>query len=165
LWGFEIEHQANFSYLPGLLKNIVLNYTFTFLRSEAWTLIKPTTSQNLIEYQKQPMDNVPDFFANIILGYDIMGFSFRLSYFYQDKYLITYDYSSDKIFENKFSRIDVAASQKILGNIVIILNLNNVTDFQEEASYEKVYGYGNSSPIAQKYRTGMNVSLGIRIGL
>lgn len=165
LWGFEIEHQANFRYLPGLLRNIVLNYNFTFLRSEAWALVKPTTTQNLIEFSKQPMDNIPDFFANIILGYDIMGFSFRLSYFYQDKYLITYDYNSDKIFENKFSRIDIAASQKILGNITIILHLNNLTNFQEEASYEQVYGYRNNSPIAQEYRTGMNVDFGIRVSL
>ena len=36
IWGFEIEHQANFRYLPGLLKNITLNYNLAFLRSETW---------------------------------------------------------------------------------------------------------------------------------
>ena len=165
LWGFEIEHQANFRYLPGLLKNIVLNYNFTFLRSEAWTLIKPTKTQYLIEYRKQPIDNIPKFFANIILGYNIEGFSCRISYFFQDKYLITYDYYSNIIFGNKFSRVDIALRQKILDKIVIILNLNNVTNFHEKASYETVHGYENYSAVAQKYRYGFNVDFGVGIEL
>ena len=31
VWGFEVEHQANFRYLPGLLSNIVLSYNFSIL--------------------------------------------------------------------------------------------------------------------------------------
>ena len=167
LWGFEIEHQANFRYLPGLLKNIVLNYNFTFLRSENWVMdvfkIATTTAENLIEYKKQPMDNVPNFFANIILGYDIMGFSFRLSYFYQDKYPIIYDYILNKIYQNKLSRIDITVRQKILENISVVFNLNNITNLQEESSYETVYG--NNSTVVQKYRTGMNAGFGVYFGL
>lgn len=163
MWGFEIEHQANFRYLPGLLKNIVLNYNFTFLRSENYVLdiikIVTTTTESLIEYKKQPMDNIPKFFANVIIGYDIMGFSFRLSYFYQDKYPIVYDYFYNTLSQNKFSRLDIAVRQKILENFAIILNLNNVTNFQEDAVY------GENSSITQKYRTGMNVSFGIRVNL
>ncbi len=167
LWGFEIELKTNFRYLPGLLKNIVLNYNFTFLRSETWVLnvfrTATTSAENLILYKKQPMDNIPKFFANILLGYDIMGFSLRLNYFYQDKYPIVYNYMYNRILQNKFSRIDIAVRQKIIENIAIILALNNVTNFQEEASYETAYW--DNFPVAQKYRTGMNVNLGIVIGL
>ena len=34
VWGFEFEHQINFHFLPGLLKNIVLSYNVSIVRSE-----------------------------------------------------------------------------------------------------------------------------------
>jgi len=34
VWGFEVEHQANLRFLPGLLQNVVLSYNFTIVRSE-----------------------------------------------------------------------------------------------------------------------------------
>ena len=34
VWGFEFEHQISFHFLPGLLKNIVLSYNASIVRSE-----------------------------------------------------------------------------------------------------------------------------------
>ena len=34
VWGFEFEHQINFTFLPGLLKNIVLSYDGSIVKSE-----------------------------------------------------------------------------------------------------------------------------------
>src|SRR5690606_10391975 len=34
VWGFELEHQINFTFLPGLLKYIVLSYNASIVRSE-----------------------------------------------------------------------------------------------------------------------------------
>ena len=165
IWGFEIEHQANFRYLPGLLKNIILNYNFTFLRSESWTLgsSKVATNGTLIILldKKQKLYDMPEFFANVILGYDIKGFSFRISYFYQDGHPV-YDTNYDQIVENKFSRLDIAVRQEILENFFIIFNLNNITDFKEEAIDN--YVYGETEP-AQTYRSGMNIDFGIGIDL
>jgi len=36
IWGFEVEHQINFWYLPSFLSNIVLSYNFSLIRSETY---------------------------------------------------------------------------------------------------------------------------------
>ena len=42
VWGFELEHQINFTFLPGLLQNIVLSYNASLVYSET-QLIGSTT--------------------------------------------------------------------------------------------------------------------------
>ena len=169
IWGFEVEHQANFRYLPEPLKNIVLNYNLTFLRSETWTLnvtqIETSQAIDVISYKKQRLSDMPEFLANVNLGYDIDGFSFRISYFYQGEYPIDY-YHGLQMKENKFSRLDIAARQKLFGNISVILGLNNITNSEEEASNEPLaFFYGTGSPwqTAQDYRLGMNFDFGVRV--
>jgi hypothetical protein len=170
IWGFEIEHQANFRYLPGLLKNIVLNYNLTFLRSETWTInsspIYTSTTQYVSIYRKQKLGNMPEFFANFILGYDLYGFSFRISYFYKDGYPLPNDiyYQVVQVMENKLSRLDIAVKQRILDNIDLILNLNNLTNSKEESMYKSPY-VGPNWQTAQAYRNGINLDFGVRIDL
>ena len=169
IWGFEIEHKTNFRYLPGLLKNIVLNYNFTFLRSDSWTvattyLIDTTTHYSLID-QKQKFCDMPEFFANVMLGYDIKGFSFRISYFYQDAYPILDYYYRMQTKKNKLSRLDIAIKQQLWENISVILNLNNITNSIEETLYKPTPFADSLWRTAQAYRSGMNVDFGIRIDL
>ena len=45
-------------------------------------------TMDVISYKKQRLSDMPEFLANVILGYDINGFSFRISYFYQGEYPI-----------------------------------------------------------------------------
>jgi hypothetical protein len=171
IWGFEFEHQATFGYLPGLLKNIVLNYNFTFLRSETWTkdvvVTYTTTTQYALVDKKQKLGDMPDFLANVNLGYDIKGFSFRISYFYQDECPMYDDYFGDygptQIDKSKMSRLDIAVKQQILENISIILNLNNITNSKEEALYKRYYS--THWRTAQAYRYGMNFDFGVRADL
>ena len=83
VWGFELEHQINFTFLPGLLQNIVLSYNASIVRSET-QLIGSTTDttydyippfpfpfpeykERAIKY-KQQLENQPEFFGNISLG-------------------------------------------------------------------------------------------------
>ena len=165
IWGFEIEHKTNFRYLPGLLKNITLDYNFTFLRSETSVInVKPVYG-DVTEYKlsnhKEKLRNVPELFANVILGYDIKGFSFRISYFYQDAFKLK-NYLSETI-ENKFSRLDIVVRQQILESISIIFNLNNINGPKEEYSYENAYSYGHKVSIAQVYRYGLNFDFGIQV--
>ena len=168
MWGFEIEHQANFRYLPGLLKNIVLNYNFTFLRSETWTInsspIYTSTTQYITIYRKQKLGNMPDFSANFILGYDLKGFSFRISYFYKDGYPLPNDihYQVVQVMENKLSRLDIAVKQQILDNIYLFLNLNNITNSKEESLYKLLEQPWKTY---QAYRNGINYELGIKVSL
>ena len=167
IWGFEIEHRANFRYLPGLLKNITLNYNLTFLRSETWTFenktIVASTVQNIIENEKHKISDMPEFFANVILGYDIYGFAFRISYFYQDEYPEPFNYNNYKFKKNKISRLDIAARQQILENISVYINLNNITNSKEEYSYWMDPGVPNQT--YQAYGYGMNFDFGVRVDL
>ncbi len=171
IWGFEVEHRANFRYLPGLFKNIFLNYNLAFLRSETWTLdvtqIETSNTIDVVSYNKQRISDMPEFLANVNLGYDIDGFSFRISYFYQGEYPIN-NYLGLQIKENKLSRLDIVIRQQILRNISIILNANNITNSEEEASYrrsELFYGPGSQWQTAQDYRLGMNFEFGVRFDL
>ena len=173
IWGFEIEHQANFRYLPEPLKNIILNYNLTFLRSETWVLdamnIATTGDSSIISHTKQKLNTMPEFLANVILGYDIKGFSFRISYFYRGEYPMPDTYRDFYQIEgNKFSRMDIALKQQLWNNVSIILTLNNITNSTEETLYK--FSVVQFSPTgvwqtAQAYRNGMDFDFGVRIEL
>jgi len=181
IWGFEIEHQANFRYLPEPFKNIILNYNLTFLRSETWALdvkniyIRRSSYENLfsnysiVSYTKQKLNTMPEFLANVILGYDLNGFSCRISYFYQGEYPIPDNYySMSQLKGNKLSRLDIALKQQLWNNVSLIVNLNNITNSSEETLYRTSatpYSPTGSWQTAQTYRNGTNFDFGIGVNL
>ena len=181
IWGFEIEHQANFRYLPEPFKNIILNYNLTFLRSETWALdveninIRRSYYENIfsnysiVSYTKQKLNTMPEFLANVILGYDLKGFSCRISYFYQGEYPIPNNYySMTQLKGNKFSRLDIAMKQQLWNNVSLILNLNNITNSTEETLYRTPatpYSPAGTWQTAQVYRNGINFDFGIGVNL
>ena len=178
--GLEIEHQTNFRYLPGLLKNFVLNYNVSFVRSDTYV---PTTriekhievveilpgifrevevSEAVVYEHNQKLEGQPELFGNIAIGYDIGGFSARLSMFYQGDYNNSFssDQRSDDVIDS-FTRWDLALKQKITKNISILLNVNNLTNTEETTSiYNRVMDWQllNTS---ETY--GMTADLGLRI--
>jgi len=145
VWGFEVEHQINFTFLPGLLQNIVLSYNASIVRSETQLLGNtvdttyviiggipfPQYKERVIKF-KQQLENSPKFFGNISLGYDIGGFSGRISLFHQANYYRSYDPAgySDAVIKG-FDRIDLALKQKITDYLTIMLNINNLTDIED----------------------------------
>jgi hypothetical protein len=114
---------------------------------------------------------MPEFLANIILGYDIKGFSCRISYFYQGEYPISGNYNlyTTQIEGNKFSRLDIALKQQLCNNVSIILNLNNITNSTEETLYRRTSAAQDSPAgawqTAQAYRNGVNFDFGVRVEL
>ena len=147
VWGFEVEHQTNLRYLPGLLSNIVLSYNLSFIKSETYT-----PAQEYIEYYVQlpgfpfpskrtkirlyetltRITNSPEFFCNFSVGYDIGGFSGRISYFYQGEYYN--GYSGDGYTNNiqkSFGRVDLSLKQELMENLSVGLNINNITNAEE----------------------------------
>jgi len=181
VWGLEFEHQANFRFLPGLLRNIVLNYNLSFIRSETWVTsskvvnyrdsvkigpiwIHQTRSKNVLIDLKQKLQSQPEFFANVSLGYDLDGFSFRISLFYEDQYNNSFSSNqrSDGI-ENSFTKWDLAIKQKVTDNISVSLNVNNISNNQNGTTIaNRITGWmlpnGNS-------RYGTTADLGVRIDL
>ena len=166
MWGIEIEHQANLRFLPGLFKNVVLNYNLSFIRSETWEpeKIQIVTGEykDSLYFERNKMQNIPAFFANIIFGYNFGKLSFRISYYYQDEYKISDDYFNDPIRGKEFSRLDIALKQQMSESISLFLIMNNITKYEEKA---EIVGDIWGTRTSKNYRTGMNYSFGIRADL
>ncbi len=174
VWGFEVEHQVNFRWLPGLLQNIVLDYNFTFARSKTWTLsskivvdtvtigpVKVPESHSEMVNVSGPLETQPEFFGNLELGYDLGGFSFRIAGFYQGSYVLAYGLYGDKTIQDAYTRVDVSLKQRLGDNISVLLNLNNITDTQEGvSSYNHIL---NRTIPDSNYRYGMTADLGLRL--
>ena len=175
VWGFEVEHQANFRFLPGLLKYIILDYNFTLIRSETWLTLQkdieiprppfPPIRTKVLYDNKQKLGDQPEFRANASLGYDYEGFSFRISYAYQGEYtrIFTSDQRSDAV-TNSFTRWDISVTQKVTSYLKVLLNLNNITNAKETTSIaNKLLDWPLLEDASNLY--GFTVDLGVRLEL
>jgi len=179
VWGFEFEHQHSFRYLPGLLSNIVLSYNMSLIKTESYTPayktieyeVKlpgfpfPTKKTKVVLYEAESRtSNAPEIFGNLSLGYDIGGFSGRISYFYQGEYYALYSGNNyANRIQKAFGRLDLSLKQKISEMISIGLNVNNLTDAEEGVFLEnKVAGRRND---VSSYRYGTTADLLLRVSL
>ena len=83
------------------------------------------------------MEGQPELYGNVGLGYDIGGFSARLSLFYQSEY--TSAYSADgknDIVTSSLTRLDLSLKQQITSNFAVMVNVNNLTNTDEETLYK-----------------------------
>lgn len=178
VWGVEIEHQANLSFLPGFLSNIVLSYNFSFVRSETFILSYRTDTTYIIippfpplpQYRtvlteaKQKLEGQPEFFGNVVLGYDLGNFSGRISVFFQGEYNRSYSAArrSDPVV-NRFSRWDLSLKQRLTDNMSVFLNINNLTNIQEDVTtVNRVVGW---SALRSSELYGWSGDLGVRVEL
>jgi TonB-dependent receptor len=176
VWGLEFEHQASLGFLPGLLSNIVLSYNFSLVRSETFVLTSRTDTtwytppgfpfpvpvyHFTLGQTRQKLEGQPEFFGNVALGYDIGGFSGRLSVFFQGEYYSSYSprRTSDPVVK-KFSRWDLTLRQRVTNYLSVFFNLNNFTGVEEE-------NYTLNQPDAwealrSSQRYGLTGDLGVR---
>jgi TonB-dependent receptor len=178
VWGFEVEHQANLSFLPGLLSNIVLSYNLSIIRSETSVLSYKTDTTRIfipgigtiekfafvLTEQKQKLEGQPEFFGNVALGYDIGGFTGRLSVFFQGEYNRSYSASrrSDPVVQN-FSRWDLSLKQRLTENISVLFNINNLTSVEEQVYTVNRDPSANWETLTSNQRYGLTGDLGVRI--
>ncbi|MCB9219485.1 MAG: TonB-dependent receptor [Ignavibacteriales bacterium] len=179
VWGFEIEHQAYLGFLPGLLKNITLSYNFSIIRSEAYTPYTyirrietpvPGSPFPKIEFKpiliekKQKLEGQPEFYGNFAIGYDIAGFSGRLSVFHQGEYFSSYsdDGRGDNI-RNAYTKVDLALKQQVTDYLSVLLNVNNLTNTKEVTTIYNSRQDWRLENTAEIY--GLSADLGVRITL
>lgn len=179
VWGFEIEHQANLRFLPGFLSNFVLSYNLSYIRSETYITTSrqetytviipplpfPVERQRVIMYEnKQKLEGQPELFGNFAIGYDIGGFSIRLSVFYQGEYNQSFSATqrSDRVV-NEFSRWDLALKQEFNEHITVMFNLNNFTNSEEGTSIKNRIMNWTLQDWSEKY--GVNADLGLKLTL
>ncbi len=147
VWGFEFEHQINFRFLPGLLKNFVLSYNASIVRSEAFIWISkidsvfydppgpiPPTWRKFtaLAESKQKLEGMPEFFGNVALGYDMGRFSGRISVFHQGEHNVSYSAGglADRI-TMAFTRVDLTLKQGITDNLALFMNVSNATNLED----------------------------------
>ncbi len=181
-WGFEFEHQINLSFLPGYLRNITLSYNASITRSETYIIqsvsrqdsiwvINPRTRDSVrvpgVPYNtaidvKRQSENQPKLYGNAALGYDLGGFSGRISVFYQGEYVQQYstDGQSDTHVDS-FTKWDLALKQEVFKNVSLFLNVNNFTNRQETTSRVNVVRDWHLSRRADLY--GVTADFGVRI--
>jgi hypothetical protein len=183
VWGFEFEHQANLNFLPGYWSNIVLSYNASIVRSETSLLstvtdttfkrtptgfpppddyiLLPYYSTRVVEVN-QKMEGQPEFYGNIAIGYDIAGFSARLSLFYQGEFNRSFsaDGRTDRI-TNSFSRLDLTVKQKITDHISVLLSFSNLTDTAEKTTIANRVENWRLPDTNERY--GITGDIGVRV--
>lgn len=179
VWGLEIEHQANLKFLPGFLSNFVISYNLSFVRSETYVtqsrqetyyitipgLPFPIEKTRAVMFEKmQKLEGQPEFFGNFALGYDVGGFSARISIFYQGEYnsFFSATQRNDRVV-NSFSRWDLALKQEINSHVSVMFNLNNFTNTEEGTSIKNRLLGWTLNDWSEKY--GLNADLGLKITL
>ncbi|MCF6269867.1 MAG: TonB-dependent receptor [Melioribacteraceae bacterium] len=173
VWGFELDHQINMFFLPGYLSNFVLAYNVSINRSETYLYqtrvekisdsFPPKYATVLVE-EKTKLPGQSELFGNVAIGYDIGGFSARVSVFFQEPY--TYQFDSDgraERYQNSFSRWDLLIKQQITDTFALLLKVNNFTDYYEGNTYKNnIYGW--ELPLyTQRY--GPTANLVLRVDL
>ncbi|MEQ8525979.1 TonB-dependent receptor [Gracilimonas sp.] len=176
--GIEIDHQINFSWLPGLLKNMVLNYNVSFVDSKTTLrgqrtdttyvqdpILGPLPRYNVVPIMySQEMEDQPELFGNISLGYDIGGFSGRVSVFHQAEYYRSFSprRTNDPI-SGAYTKVDIALNYKFSNYLTVMANLNNVTSIRED-DFRHNRRAGYTIPTSSE-QYGMTFDLGVRIDL
>jgi TonB-dependent receptor len=153
--GYELEWQSNFWYLPIPFKGLVLNVNYTRIKSEVESHfygirrgekipgVFPVTYYKVL-YDTSRIARMPDQPAhtvNATVGYDIGGFSVRLSYLYQSdrtRFLTYQGAKLDQVF-GEYWRWDLAVQQKITNNVQLYANFNNL-NARDDISYAGEFG-------------------------
>ncbi len=165
-WGFEVDWQTHFWYLPGLLSGLVFNINYTHIYSEAQypITIAKSTGRVITYIDSSFTDKLlyqPDNIVNLSLGYDYKDFSIRLSMLYQAE-IFTYPnfWPQLRSGTSPYTRWDLSFKQKLPWfGIQIYGDLNNINGVKDVSVIKK----GGVPRSEQDY--GMTADLGIRWNL
>lgn len=172
--GVELDWQTQFAYLPKPFNGIILNANLTFMQSKTKypyyafkteTINVPpyriTTGKD--SFRASTIIGMPDMVGNFALGYEVGGFSGRVSAYYQSSTITgaqAIDISTD-VSKVALTRYDIQLSQKIkkFQGLILYLNINNLTNnhdktvltnYQNRTVNDQVYGA--SGDIGVRYR-------------
>jgi TonB-dependent receptor len=167
VWGYEVELQAHFGFLPGLLQNIVFSANYSKIWSKTYTpyylkYTDPKTFKTVsyVLYTEDDLNGQTDYIGNAALGYDYKGFSGRVSVTFQGPYLYSSNTRKDlNNYEKAFSRWDLALKQVITENLSVFLNVNNFTNTIEGA-YESFRDLDTGGHLY-----GVSADLGVQVTL
>ncbi len=164
--GFELDLQANLSFLPSPFDGIVIGANYSRMNSKTFfpfLVVKPNPNPPFnVTYvdttRENRMPGQADYIGNFIIGYDKGGFNGRVSVRFQGSSLSTVGRrpEEDGYVDASF-RVDIALQQKITDMIRVYLNFNNITN-ETDASY-----YGIQSFTQRNEYYGWTADLGIKL--
>jgi TonB-dependent receptor len=151
--GLEFSWQTNFWYLPGMLSGLVLDVNASLMSSRT---LYPYFDGNSVKkdstvkasgitytyYQAYrtragSVVNMPKATYNVIVGWDYLGFSSRVSFRYQQTTLTSLDskFSIADAYYDNVLLIDIMAKQKIVGNLSVFANFTNIGSHVDDYYY------------------------------
>lgn len=169
-YGFEIEWQSNFWYLPGLLRGLVINFNYTRNISEAEylrTRIRTELDENFRPiYTNEdttytaPLIHQPDHLLNLTLGFDYRDFSIRGAMRFTSGVFTSANWhESLRGFTDDFYRYDLQVRQGLpLPGMEIFMNIFNLTneierDLLNHMNFARnIESYGRSVNIGLRYQ-------------
>lgn len=141
--GVEVEIQTNLRNMPSPFDGFVLYFNYTRIYSKTYFPLfqigsrdpnppyKPTV---IIGEREGRLPGQSDNIANVTIGYEKGGFSGRYSITYQGESLQFVGTRSELDgFSGTYSRHDIVFQQKFSENYRVFLNINNITNYPEEA--------------------------------
>jgi TonB-dependent receptor len=169
--GIELDWQTQFWYLPGYLHGIVLNMNYSHIFSETKYPYSLYNSEYLMEppwfvetivdtFRVGRMLHQPNDIVNIALGYDIGGFSARLSFLFQGSILSNRGVRPEVDgFTEDYYRWDLSIKQELpWKGVQLYMNVNNLRD-RPDQSFQPTRGlvtaqeyYGLTGDIGIRYR-------------
>jgi len=138
--GIELDWQTHFWYLPSFLRGLVFNINYTHITSQTTYPYQtsvvsggfPPKITFVDSSRAGRMPDQPNDILNLTLGYDIGGFSARLSFLYQDDVITGVDRTWEELdrYTAAYRRWDFTAYQRLPWgeNLQVYVNLNNITD-------------------------------------
>jgi len=176
IWGIETEWQTNFWFLPGLLKNIVLNINYTHIFSKAkYPKVIPQyewVQEGLFPVHKlvgiidssyaAPLLDQPDDMLNVTIGYDIGGFSLRGSMQYKTDVFVSNNFHNQlRGFTDALILYDLNVKQKLpVKGLEIFGNVSNISKAIDQGHINQ-----SSELYTSKSYYGMTAGVGIRYRL
>jgi len=173
--GLEVDWQTHFSYLPKPLNGILLNVNMTFMQSKTrypffsfvTTLIDEPPykiTEGKSDSRVNSIVGMPDFVANVGLGYELGGFAGRISAYYQGSTITNAQASNKSLDQDKDAllRLDLQLSQKIkkVPGLAFYLNINNMTNnpdrtiltyYNDNIVREELYGVSGDMGVRYKF--------------
>jgi TonB-dependent receptor len=176
--GIEFSWQTNFWYLPGILSGLVLDVNASLMSSRTLypyfddntvkkdSVVKPisTTYTYYQAYRTRSgsLVNMPKAIYNVIVGWDYLGFSSRVSFKYQQTTLTILDskYSIADVYYNNALLVDIMVKQQIMGNLSVFANFRNIGSHIDDYYYHSSVGK-NFPTSSQSY--GFNAQFGVSL--
>jgi TonB-dependent receptor len=162
--GIEVDWQTNLSFLPRPFNGLVFNVNYARISSETQyprALLERSPSGfgfvRIDTFRVGNMINQAANIANFSLGYDLSGFSGRVSMLLQGESLSGVGTVAElDRFTGTYVRWDLSLKQKITPRASIYLNANNFNDRPDKA-FQVIEGF----PTAQEFY-GWTLDLGVR---